>query len=303
MEEAPASHARMSTNPFFAEALPYAKQAHAATGVLMSVILGQWADETGYGGYDWSVLHNPGNVSPNDAEGSYPTLQAGVDAYISTMKQSDYAAVRSAKDWRAQCVALGQSPWAGGHYDATGGGPGSDLIDIVTEFDLTQYDEPAVKHVPTPSPPLKHVVGMAATPGGGGYWLVTGEGSVSHFGDAAALGSLPNAPATPVVGIAATASGQGYWLVAANGAVFPFGDAKSEGGSGKPGAKQPDAKPGAKQPDDKPGAKQPDDKPGDKQPDDKPGAKQPDDKPGDKKPAETGGAPPHHDAPPPPEKR
>jgi hypothetical protein len=213
----------MATNPFWAEALPYAKQAHAATGVLASVILSQWADETGYGGPDWSQLHNPGNVSPGGADASYPTLQAGVEAYVAARNNGLYAAVKSARDWRAQCVALGQSPWAAGHYDATGGGPGSDLIDIVTEYDLTQYDAPAA--APTPSLPSKLVVGMAATPGGGGYWLVTAGGIVSHFGDAPAIGSLPNPPAAPVIGIAATVSGKGFWIVAANGKAFPFGDA------------------------------------------------------------------------------
>lgn len=46
------------------------------------------------------------------------------------------------------------------------------------------------------------VVGMAATPDGGGYWLVAADGGVFAFGDAQFHGSTgANPPAEPVVGI------------------------------------------------------------------------------------------------------
>jgi hypothetical protein len=35
----------------------------------------------------------------------------------------------------------------------------------------------------------KPVVGMAATPDGGGYWLVASDGGIFSFGDAPFLGS------------------------------------------------------------------------------------------------------------------
>ncbi|MGH9018519.1 MAG: CHAP domain-containing protein, partial [Acidimicrobiales bacterium] len=74
------------------------------------------------------------------------------------------------------------------------------------------------------------VVGMAATPDGGGYWLVAADGGVFSFGDAVFYGSLAGLSlARPVVGMAATAGGHGYWLVAADGGVFSFGDAGFHG--------------------------------------------------------------------------
>ena len=72
----------------------------------------------------------------------------------------------------------------------------------------------------------KPVVGMAATPDGGGYWLVAADGGVFSFGDARFWGSTGHIVLNkPVVGIAATPDGGGYWLVAADGGVFSFGDA------------------------------------------------------------------------------
>ncbi|MGC8512394.1 MAG: 3D domain-containing protein [Acidimicrobiales bacterium] len=57
------------------------------------------------------------------------------------------------------------------------------------------------------------VVGMAATPDGGGYWLVGADGGVFSFGDANFYGSATNThPKAPIVGMAATPDGGGYWL-------------------------------------------------------------------------------------------
>ena len=70
------------------------------------------------------------------------------------------------------------------------------------------------------------VVGMAATPDGGGYWLVARDGGIFTYGDATFEGSAGalrlNAPVT---GMAATPDGGGYWLVARDGGVFTYGDA------------------------------------------------------------------------------
>jgi hypothetical protein len=63
-------------------------------------------------------------------------------------------------------------------------------------------------------------VGMAATAGNLGYWLVQQSGFVSNFGNAPSIagtfGVVPN------VGMAAASSG-GSWIVAADGGVFSFG--------------------------------------------------------------------------------
>jgi hypothetical protein len=77
------------------------------------------------------------------------------------------------------------------------------------------------------------VVSMAATPDGGGYWLVASDGGVFAYGDAHYYGSTGNIKLyAPVVGIATTPDGKGYWLAAADGGVFAFGDAKFRGSMG-----------------------------------------------------------------------
>ena len=72
----------------------------------------------------------------------------------------------------------------------------------------------------------KPIVGMAATPDGGGYWLVASDGGIFAFGDAAFYGSTGSLTLNePIVGMAATPDGAGYWLVASDGGIFSFGDA------------------------------------------------------------------------------
>ena len=74
---------------------------------------------------------------------------------------------------------------------------------------------------------------MAATPDGGGYWLVASDGGVFAFGDAKYYGSTGAIKlAKPVVSMAATAGGRGYWLVASDGGVFAFGAAPYYGSAG-----------------------------------------------------------------------
>lgn len=140
----------MTPSAFWPEALPWAQQAHQQTGVLTSVILAQWAIETAYGGPDWSPRNNPGNVGDTQEGGQvdYPTLAAGVAAYVRTMELGYYDAVRAATTWQAQALALGESPWASAHYASAGGGPGSALVWVIETYDLTQYDAPA----PAPAP-------------------------------------------------------------------------------------------------------------------------------------------------------
>ncbi len=83
------------------------------------------------------------------------------------------------------------------------------------------------------------VVGIAPTPDGKGYWLVTKAGHVYGFGDASFHGDAYSDGLTglagshplnaPIVGIQSTPDGKGYWLVAADGGVFNFGSAPYEG--------------------------------------------------------------------------
>ncbi len=53
---------------------------------------------------------------------------------------------------------------------------------------------------------VKPVIGMAATPDGGGYWLVASDGGIFNYGDAGFFGSLGGQPLNaPAVGGAAAA--------------------------------------------------------------------------------------------------
>jgi hypothetical protein len=77
------------------------------------------------------------------------------------------------------------------------------------------------------------IVGLAATPDGGGYWLVASDGGVFSFGDAQFYGSTGGRTLDrPIVGMAATPDGRGYWLVASDGGIFNFGDAHFDGSAG-----------------------------------------------------------------------
>ena len=74
------------------------------------------------------------------------------------------------------------------------------------------------------SNPNAPVVGVAAVPGGGGYWLVASDGGIFNYGTAGFLGSRGGQPLNkPVVGIAADTATGGYWEVASDGGIFNYG--------------------------------------------------------------------------------
>ena len=86
---------------------------------------------------------------------------------------------------------------------------------------------------PAAAMPNAPIVGMAATPDGGGYWLVGADGGVFAYGDARFYGSAGSLHLNePIVGMAATADGGGYWLVGADGGVYAYGDAQFYGSAG-----------------------------------------------------------------------
>jgi N-acetylmuramoyl-L-alanine amidase len=79
--------------------------------------------------------------------------------------------------------------------------------DSVIPFAGASLGENAVNNPNAP------IVGMAATPDGGGYWLVASDGGIFSFGDAHFYGSEGGVQLNaPIVGMAATPSGNGYWL-------------------------------------------------------------------------------------------
>ena len=62
------------------------------------------------------------------------------------------------------------------------------------------------------------VVEIAATPDGGGYWLVAAGGGIFSVGDAQFLGSMGATPLSkPVVGMTADPAGRGDRMVAGDG--------------------------------------------------------------------------------------
>ena len=81
---------------------------------------------------------------------------------------------------------------------------------------------------------------MAATPDGGGYWLVASDGGIFGYGDAQFYGSTGSIHLNkPIVGMAATPDGGGYWLVASDGGIFAYGDAQFYGSTGSIHLAQP----------------------------------------------------------------
>lgn len=75
--------------------------------------------------------------------------------------------------------------------------------------------------------------GIAATPSGRGFLLVSVNGGVLGCGDAMPLGGVTNLNlAASISGIASTPDGKGYWLVGTDGGVFAFGDAGFYGSMG-----------------------------------------------------------------------
>lgn len=180
---------------FWDEALPWAQQVHSVMPeMFVSFVLAQWADETGYGGYDWSVAHNPGNVGSFDGQpvNHFPSLQVGVQAYMQCLRNGYYNAVLAAKTWQAQCYALGRSPWASAHYMASGPPPGQDLVKIVQNNNLTRFDGPPPP--PPPIPPLpptpKENEMIAHDAKSGGNWIVRPNGNVYTYDGAPYLGPL-----------------------------------------------------------------------------------------------------------------
>jgi hypothetical protein len=232
------SQGRSIAELFVADVIGEADRGAAATGVLPSVVVAQWADETAFGGRTgpapaWTVGHNPAGISPGGVIARYPSFAAGVDAWIETMNLAYYVGVRTAHGATVQAVMLGRSPWAAGRYD-NGGGPGSALLAIMAGANLQQFDptSPTSKAAP---PMLHHpIVAAVPTPTGAGYYLVGSDGGVFAFGDAdeAATKSLPElhvVPDPPIVAALGTPSGKGLLLIGADGGVFALGDAHFPG--------------------------------------------------------------------------
>ena len=79
----------------------------------------------------------------------------------------------------------------------------------------------------------KPIVGIAATPDQGGYWLLGADGGVFSYGDAHFYGSTGNpGPQQASCRHGPDPDGKEYWLVASDGGVFSYGDAHFYGSTG-----------------------------------------------------------------------
>ena len=103
----------------------------------------------------------------------------------------------------------------------------------LTALSVTISFTPATAATSSAAQLNRPIVGMAATPDGGGYWLVASDGGVFSEGNAAFHGSTGGMQLNrPIVGMAAAPDGTGYWLVASDGGVFNYGDAGFYGSTG-----------------------------------------------------------------------
>jgi hypothetical protein len=215
--------------PFFNSVLSPAIRCAADTGLLTSVVLAQWADETAYGtSRAWVFGHNPAGVSPGGKIASYPSPAAGFDAYVQTMNLHYYDPVRAAKVGGAvgQAYALGASPWAGGHYCAAGQRQGQSLVDIIESYDLAAYDgvETAIAD-PQPQPKPQEEPKMWCTDMASGKVLATDENGAMYAEPGISdlkvatlaehptfkAGATESAGANPCVGITSCVDPTGKW--------------------------------------------------------------------------------------------
>jgi hypothetical protein len=113
----------------------YADAVSAGTGIDRTALLIQWAVETNYG-QQINNANNLGNIRCGpDSFCQYASPSQFVGAAIFVWHNGFYPDVLAAAGMSldVQLLAIGSSPWDAGHYD-NGGGPGSSLLAIKSEF-------------------------------------------------------------------------------------------------------------------------------------------------------------------------
>jgi hypothetical protein len=120
----------------------YAVEAAWQLGLDPSVLLAQWALETGWG--TGMPTNNLAGIrcGPRGALPfcTYATLEDFVAAYVATIRSGFYPGVLASagQPVSAQVAALGASPWSGTHY---GNPPGSNLIPYLQELAMATLDD------------------------------------------------------------------------------------------------------------------------------------------------------------------
>lgn len=138
----------MAAIDFFEKMAPYAQQAGAALSMFPSTILSQWALETGYGSSNLAqnannyggIKYISGKSIASGSQGAfaaYNSVSQFVQDYIRVMKLSYYDAVRAGTSPQDEIKALSASPYDEGRYSG-----GSGLLNILTQYNLVQYDAP-----------------------------------------------------------------------------------------------------------------------------------------------------------------
>jgi hypothetical protein len=113
----------------------YADAVSAGTGIDRTALLIQWAVETNYG-QQINNANNLGNIRCGpDSFCQYASPSQFAGAAIFVWHNGFYPDVLAAAGMSldVQLLAIGSSPWDAGHYD-NGGGPGSSLLAIKSEF-------------------------------------------------------------------------------------------------------------------------------------------------------------------------
>jgi hypothetical protein len=151
--------------------LRYCAAASKAIGWWPAVILAQWGNETAWGtSVAFVEGKNFAGVSSGGKVLSYPNYPAGLAAYEWVAKLSYYDAVRAAHDAGpiAEAKALGESPWAGGHYEGDGAFayPGGALVEEIQLYDLARFeylDGTGPGKPPPPPPPFAKLDDLTAS--------------------------------------------------------------------------------------------------------------------------------------------
>ncbi len=203
-------------------------------------------DENGY----WMVGSDGGIFAFGDAPyvGSLPARHINVSNVVTIVSDPStdgyYVIGSDGSVWNFNTPQLGDLPFFGFHVNNIVGAAltpddkgmylvGADGKVYVLLGDGTFQGD--ASNIPLNAP----IVGMAADPITGGYWLLGKDGGVFSYG-APFYGSTGSLTLNqPVIAMSPTGDGGGYWFTALDGGVFSYGDAQFWGSTGSIHLNQP----------------------------------------------------------------